>query len=92
MKDKKMEMYENVKITIEIENQTLKLTLEKAKKLHGVLDELFGKKVKKEKEYVPYPYYPYKDYWYPCEPYYPWITWTTTGTYNPKDYTLTVTI
>ena len=58
------------KIVIRIGDKQAELTVEDAKALRDVLDQMFGK----EKEYVPY--YPTTWPWYPWKPWYaPTITW-----------------
>ena len=89
------------KIELDLDGKRVSLTLEQAKKLKDVLNELFGEKIikVKEKEYIPYPQP------YPIEPYRPWRPWrwerelpcykTTGGTlcnYRSGSSTLKLTI
>lgn len=61
------------KIELDLDGKRVSLTLEQAKKLKDTLNELFGEKIVKEKEYIPYPQ-PYPQP-YPVEPYRPWRPW-----------------
>jgi len=63
------------KLTIELGNKTIELSVEDARKLHDALNDIFQKEVN---QYIPYsPSYPI----YPTQPF---ITWCDTKTYGNK--------
>jgi hypothetical protein len=60
-----MDKVEIKTVNIQVGKKQLNLTVEEAKKLKGVLEELFGKEVVKEvKEIHHHDYYPYRWWWY----------------------------
>jgi len=75
-------METKISIKLKVNDVTIELTVDEAKRLADTLNELVGKK---EKEYIPYPAYPtYPTYPYRWAPYWTWHTTVncTTGVYS----------
>ena len=75
-------METKISIKLKVNDVTIELTVDEAKRLADTLNELVGKK---EKEYIPYPAYPtYPTYPYRWAPYWTWHTTDncTTGVYS----------
>ena len=84
MKTQKMEKTEIKKIVLEVSGREITVSLEDAKKLKDLLNELFGKEIIKEIRVDHYPYKPYWDYTRPyilCDS-------GSTAKFSPNKHTL----
>ena len=78
MKEEKVEIKS---LKIKMGKKDVEVTIEEARKLHEVLNQLFKVKVEEHHYHHHHDHYPYIP-WYPV----PQITWTiSTGTYNAVD-------
>ena len=59
-----MEKVEIKNIEFKVGKKQLNLTVEEAKKLKSILDELFGKEIIKEIKEIYHPYFPYYRWWW----------------------------
>ena len=83
-----------IKLKLKIKDVEIELTMEEMKKLKELLNELTGREVIEEKEYIPYYPYRYNDWWYYEQPYKwysPWTILCDNKTDNNITYTATLT-
>lgn len=73
------------KIVLDLEGVEISLTSEQAEKLYQALNDLYGFKVIKEKEFVPYNPYPYRPYW-AWQWDVPQYTWSCSSGHGVKGY------
>lgn len=75
----KKEICEVKKIVLKIDDKEISLSIEQAKKLKGLLSDMFGKEIVVKEEH--HHHYDWNKWYF--EPYK--ITWGTDLKYNPKD-------